>query len=462
MSSCSILPCPFSDHCAVLLSVSVPDVVPPGPGLWKLNTSILGEEEYIKIITDFWRLWRSSIHLFPSLAKWWEVGKSRIKGLTIRYCCSRSSALSQNRDLLVRLIAHLKTKVDAGSISCLEPYHSALSELAALDSRAAKGAQVRSRIRWVEEGESSSAYFFRLEKKRAADRWISALREDDGSIISSPADLCHCLSSFYSSLFTVAPTDPSVQASFLGNLSLSLDHDQAAVCEGPLTLVECLTALQGMARRKAPGSDGLPMEFYVKFWDVLGADLVSVLNSSLDSGCLSLSQRRGVISLSFKKGDRLDPRNWRPITLLNVDYKIASRVIAGRLLKVIHLVVDKDQTCGVPGRFIGENVALLRDVIDFASSTGTPVAILSLDQEKAFDRVDWSFMKSTLSAMGFGPSFISWVDLFYCRVQSAVNVNGYLSPFFSLSRGVRQGCPLSPLLYVLVSEVLAANIRCNP
>ena len=172
---------------------------------------------------------------------------------------------------------------------------------------------------------------------------------------------------------------------------------------------------------------------------MLGADLVAVLNSCFDSGSLSLSQRRGVISLSFKKGDRLDPRNWRPITLLNVDYKIASRVIAGRLLKVIHLVIDKDQTCGVPGRIIGENVALLRDVVDFASFSDTPVAVLSLDQEKAFDRVDWSFMRATLSAMGFGSSYIAWVNLFYHCVQSSVNVNGYLSSLFGLSHGVRQG-----------------------
>ena len=460
--SCDILPCPFSDHCAVLLSVSVPDVIPPGPGLWKLNTSILEDEEYVILITDAWLSWRASILRFPSLSKWWEEGKSLIKGLTIKYCCSRSATRSRNRDLLVRLIDHLKAKVDAGSVLCLGPYHSALSELAALDSETARGAQVRSRIRWVEEGESSSAYFFRLEKKRSADRWISALRESDGSIISSPDDLCRSFASFYSSLFTAGATDPAVRATLLGNLSSSLSPEEASSCEGHLTLDECFVALHGMARRKAPGLDGLPMEFYAKFWDVIGHDLVSVLNSCLDSGCLSLSQRRGVISLSFKKGDRLDPRNWRPITLLNVDYKLAARVIAGRLLKVIHLVVNKDQTCGVPGRFIGENVALLRDVVDVASSSDSPVAILSLDQEKAFDRVDWSFMRFTLSAMGFGPSFISWVDLFYCRVQSAVNVNGYLSPFFHLSRGVRQGCPLSPLLYVLVSEVLAVNIRCNP
>ena len=136
------------------------------------------------------------------------------------------------------------------------------------------------------------------------------------------------------------------------------------------------------------------------------------------------------VSLSFKKSDRLYPKNWRPISLLNVDYKQAARVIAGRLLKIIHLVVNKDQTCGVPGHYIGENVALLRDVVYFSTSFDVPVAILSLDQDKAFDRVDWHSMRATLSIMGFGPSFISWVNLFYNRVKSAVNVNGYLSSFF--------------------------------
>ena len=151
-------------------------------------------------------------------------------------------------------------------------------------------------------------------------------------------------------------------------------------------------------------------------------------------------------------------QNWHPISLLNVNYKLAAQAIAGRLLKVIHLVVAEDQTCGVPGRYIGENVAFLRDVVSYATMFDSPVAILSLDQEKAFDRVDWSFMYSTLCRMGFGTSFLQWVYLFYTGVQSSVNVNGYLSPFSSLSRGVRQGCPLSPLLYVLVAEVLAVGL----
>ena len=109
---------------------------------------------------------------------------------------------------------------------------------------------------------------------------------------------------------------------------------------------------------------------------------------------------------------------------------------------------------GVLRRFIGDTVSLLHDVVNYATSTNVPVVLLSLDQEKAFDRVDWGFLRSVLVHMGFGPSFVSWVDLFYSGVQSAVKVNGYLTHFFKLSRGVRQGCPLSPLLYFLFAEVL--------
>ena len=153
---------------------------------------------------------------------------------------------------------------------------------------------------------------------------------------------------------------------------------QSESCEGLLSVEECFEALSGMAKRKAPGLDGLPAEFYLKFWHVLGQDLVHVLNSCYTAGSLTLSQRRGVISLSFKKGDRLDMRNWRPISLLNVDYKLAARTIAARLLKVIHLVVAEDQTCGVPGRYIGENVAFLRDVVSYATMFDSPVVFCLL------------------------------------------------------------------------------------
>ena len=214
------------------------------------------------------------------------------------------------------------------------------------------------------------------------------------------------LSSFYSSLFLAEDEDLAARDFLLGNLVSSLSPQQVETCEGPLTVAECQRASLGMTRGKAPGSDGLPAEFYIRFWDVLGANLVDVFNFCFSAVFLTRSQRRGVISLTFKKGDRLDPGNWRPISLLNVDYKIASKAIAGRLSKVIHLVVNCDQSCGVPSRLIGDTVALLRDVVNYAASANGPVAILSLEQEKAIDRVDWGFLRSTLVHMGFGPCFV--------------------------------------------------------
>ena len=309
MSSCDILPFPFSDHCAVLFSFSIPDIIPPGPGLWKLNISIPHDAEYSKLITDFWFKWRRSQNDYPSLSDWWELGKLKIKNFSIKYCSKKAKERRAERAFLSRLADHLKSQVDLGRLSCLGPYRSTLAELSRFDLQAARDAQVRSRVRWVEEGEQSSAYFFRLEKKRSADRRISALREDNRTIVSDITGLCNSISSFYAGLVSSEHTDAAACESLLSNICSTLTPERASLCDGLLSVGECHSALLGMAKRKAPGSDGLPIEFYVKFWDLLGADLVCVLNSCHRVRCLSLSQRSGVISLSFKKGDRLGIRN---------------------------------------------------------------------------------------------------------------------------------------------------------
>ena len=127
--ACDLIPCPFSHHCALVFSCNVPSVVPPAPGLWKLNYAVLSEAEYVSAVHDLWCDWRKCKNGFPSLAKWWEAGKSRIKGVCISYCTKRSRVASMSRDLLVRLVSHLKERLDNGLLSCLDPYMSALSQL---------------------------------------------------------------------------------------------------------------------------------------------------------------------------------------------------------------------------------------------------------------------------------------------------------------------------------------------
>ena len=188
----------------------------------------------------------------------------------------------------------------------------------------AAAAGVRARTKWAEEGESSSKYFFRQEKKPGAGQWCSTLRKENGTIASSISDICAAWSFFYSSLFSAEPLDPGKQDHLLQHLQSTLPDEASMSCDGPLTQDELLAAVCGIARNKASWFDGLPFEFYLSFWSLLAPDLLSVLNFSFRHGNFPISLHSDVISFLFKKGDRLNPANWRPTTLLNVDYKICA------------------------------------------------------------------------------------------------------------------------------------------
>ena len=190
--------------------------------------------------------------------------------------------------------------------------------------------------------------------------------------------------------------------------------------------------------------------------------LLSVLNDSFRIGSLCASQREALLRLIHKRDEKRLVKNWRPISLLNSDYKLASKIITERLRRVMPSIVHSDQTCSVTGRYIFSNLHLIRDTLDMINKTDESGILVTLDQMKAFDRVDYEFLMRTLAKFGFGPSFCRWVSIFYSDVFSRIICNGKLTAPVFLERGVRQGCPLSPLLYVLTSEGLSNQIRRNP
>ena len=191
---------------------------------------------------------------------------------------------------------------------------------------------------------------------------------------------------------------------------------------------------------------------------LLGQDLVEILNYSYEHGQLSGLQKQGIIRLLYKKDDPLLLKNWRPISLLNIDYKICTKVLANRLKKVLSVIQSEDQTCGVPVRSIYDNLFLLRVTLDYIDHKQLSAALISLDQEKAFDRINHGFLQRVLTCFNFSPSFRQWVNIVYADIHSWVLNNGWLSAKIKLDRGVQQGCPLSPLLYCLVAETLGQAI----
>ena len=187
---------------------------------------------------------------------------------------------------------------------------------------------------------------------------------------------------------------------------------------------------------------------------------VNSLNFGYSIGKLSVEQCRGIISLLSKKDkDRLYLTNWRPISLLNMDYKIGAKVLAKRIQPLLTKLINPNQSGYVKGRYIGENIRNIIDIMQYTDFQDIPGLILLIDFEKAYDSLEWNYIDEALEARNFGPQFRNWVKTLYCSSKSCVINNGYASEFFSLEKSVRQGCPLAPFLFIVVIEVLAEAIR---
>ena len=230
-------------------------------------------------------------------------------------------------------------------------------------------------------------------------------------------------------------------------------------CEGLITEAECISALKNMNNQKSPGSDGITVEFYKLFWNDVKEFYINFINHSFHTGSLTDLQKQSIITLIPKQNkDITSLENWRPISLLNVDYKIATKVIANRVKSVISSIIHNSQTGFIKGRYIGENIRLLFKIIDNAEDEDKPGLIFFSDFEKAFDSVDHTFIISCLKHFNFGEDFIKWVKLFYHDAKSCVSNNGNMSKFFPIRRGVRQGCPLSTYLFIICIELLSHKI----
>ena len=408
ISACGCFPSFLSDHRYMLLRFSLTEAFERGPGAWKFNASLLNNADYCQLVTSFWQFWKTleGSDWCGSDTGWWDSGKFYLRVITQWFGSRLKPTDGKRKRDLSRRLNELQRQFDDGDPSVFSTLCEVQEELRSFYLADARASQVRARCRWAEEGEASSKFFLSLEKKHKASQSVYSIRDPGtGHVHHDPFSILSTWQSYYSNLFSAETCDLVEQATLLSTVTRKLTPAVAPSCEGLLTPAECHSALLGMSRGKIPGSDGFPMEFYVRFWDVLGDDLVRVLNSAYDADELSTSQRRGLIIVLYKKSDKLETKNYRPISLLNMDYKIATRVLAGRLLSVISLIVGPHQTCGIPGRTISENLMFIRDLVEYAHRVDLPLALLSLDQEKAFDRVDWSFLQRILRHFGFGDSF---------------------------------------------------------
>ena len=337
------------------------------------------------------------------------------------------------------------------------------SELNKIAEYRTKGAIIRSRTRWHEQGEKNTQYFLNLEKRQNAKTYISKLKIQDSLEITNADEILNCQKLFDKNLYSAVPCENPNDKSFFENLNLpKLNEVDLEDLERPMTKEECFETLKLSSKGKCRGSDGFTVEFYLHFWSILGEEMVQSFNQALIYGHLNITQRQGIIKVVPKKRkNKLYLENWRPISFLNIDYKIVTKTIAGRISKILPKLIHEDQTGYVKGRNIGQNIRLVKDIMKITALENIPGMAIFIDFKKAFDSVDWNFLANVLEAFNFGPQIRKWIKTFYTNISSCVINNGHASEFFNLQRGVRQGCPLSGILFVLCAEILAQAIRNN-
>ena len=261
--------------------------------------------------------------------------------------------------------------------------------------------------------------------------------------------MCDIAHSFYSTLYTPEETSVEAQEELLAHVTDKFSVTAADSLNAELSIDEIKEALSLMNSNKAPGPDGLSPALYKALADTLLPLMLSAFKAALSMESFPEELSLGQIILLYKSGDPTLMKNYRPITLLNSDYKIITKALSRRFSKVLHEVAGPYQHAFIPGRRAADCTITLNLVFESLRAQNQPGTILSLDMEKAYDRVHHEWMFKTLERLGVGNNILQWIKSLYSNAKSSCRVNGFHSQLIDLKRGVRQGDALSCALYII-------------
>lgn len=314
----------------------------------------------------------------------------------------------------------------------------------------------RSRLLWLTLGEKNSGYFHAITKGRRVINKFSVLVNEEGQAVYEESQILEVISAYYQNIFTAVEGER--EQTITEAIQPCISDDTNSTLTALPSATEIKKACFFIHADKAPGPDGFSASFFQSNWGTVGNQIISEIQSFFSSGILPHNINATHVRLIPKIQSPKTMKDYRPIALCSVYYKIIAKVLTKRLQPILQNLISANQSAFVPQRAIADNVLITHEALHYLHNSKAKkrcYMAVKTDMSKAYDRVEWDFIRLVMERMGFQRVWINWIMQCITTVSYSYLLNGTAQGSVIPQRGIRQGDPLSPFIFILCSEVLS-------
>ncbi|KAJ0599248.1 putative RNA-directed DNA polymerase [Helianthus annuus] len=447
---CQALPRSWSDHCPIIL---IAKSVNFGARPFRVFNSWMEKEGFDKVVEDAC----SSFSLSGCTPDVFFIKKLGFIRSKVREW--RDNMLKKEGEevsLAQEEVDSLEKILDRRELSEIEEWVLAENKKIITDAEIAKVSDLRqrSRVRWAKDGDENSKFFHSVINSRKASNVIHGLNIG-GEWVSKPSLVKKEIFNFFRGKFVEDYRDrpPLVCPNIV-----KISDDVSVQIESKFSVEEIKAAVFECGDDRAPGPDGFNFRFYKRYWSLFVNDFVSIMDYFHETGVINVGCGSSFIALIPKRRDPLGLNDYRPISLVGVVNKVVSKVLANRLKRVLEPIISVSQSAFLSGRSILDGPLVINEVCSWLKKHKKKALLLKIDFEKAYDNISWKFVLDVLSQMGFGSKWCSWIWGILSSARASVLVNGSPTFEFNCEKGMRQGDPISPFLFVVAMEALSCLV----